>query len=505
MSKIIIIGSGIGGSGVGSLISKETNHQVTLYEQSKLIGGRCASYIKKDDQGRDWKFDVGCHIFSTGEKGPLSEILNRINKPIKWSLTKNPGPRIIMMGMDMSKGVSKKSKKTKKEDHTKKKAEKPEYSKYLESFSIEETRKYDFMPLTSFLDDYFGKGRKAMQKMMYSMQAGVMHGVGPIECSAGEYIRCAADNSRQFSMAYPYGGCGAIPEAYCSAIEEKGNKVISGIDGKVHKIVVEDGVVKGVEVGKDKEFQEADIVISNADIKASVLKLVGEKHFDSEYVKKIKDLTWGGMVCSIKLAVDKVLTDQKMLTYVGQIDMNQMRSSFMAGMMQPGAAKIDPSDLTVPEKTILFVVPLSNHDPSLAPPGCQNIHAVSPTSFDRMIHWDKKGDEKWARACINTMAEIMPDIEDHIIMQDFVSTSYLNAHFGKEGAAIGVAQSIDQIGEKRPSQISSIKGLYFSSYDVGKQAWGIGTEAAARSAIDLFNVLQKNKFSNDKILGTNPI
>ena len=503
MTKIIIIGSGIGGSGVGSLISKETNHQVTLYEQAKILGGRCASYTKKDNQGRDWLLDVGCHIFSTGEKGPLGEILNRINKPIKWSLTKNPGPRIVFMGMDMSKSVSPKKKKKQKDDPKKKADSKPNFMAYMEAMSLEETRKYDYVPLNKFLDDYFGKG-KAMKKMMFSMQAGVMHGVGPEECSAGEYIRCAADNSRQFSMAYPYGGCGAIPEAYCAAIQEKGNKVISGKDGRVHKIVVDDGVVKGVEVGKDKEFKEADIVISNADIKTTVLKLVGEKHFDSEYVKKIKDLSWGGMVCSIKLGVDKILTDQKMLTYVGQLQTDDIESTFLSGMMREKSV-LDPSKLQIPNKTILFVVPISNHDPSLAPPGCQNIHAVSPTSYGTMIHWDKEGDKKWEQTCINTLKEFLPDIEDHIVIQDFVSTSYLNAHFGKEGAAIGVSQPIDQIGEKRPSQISSIKGLYNCSYDVGKTAWGIGTEAAARTALDLFEVLQKNDFSNEKIFGTNPI
>ena len=222
MSKIIIVGSGIGGSGVGALISKETSHEVTLYEQAKMLGGRCASYKKKDAQGREWLLDVGCHIFSTGEKGPLGEILNRIGKPIKWSLTKNPGPRIIIMGMGMSKSVADKDKK-KEGEGKKKKHQKPSFSKYLEAMSIEETRKYDFIPLNQFLNDYFGKGKKATKKMMYSMQAGVMHGVGPAECSAGEFIRCSADNSRNFSMGYPYGGCGAIPEAYCAAIEESGN------------------------------------------------------------------------------------------------------------------------------------------------------------------------------------------------------------------------------------------------------------------------------------------
>lgn len=501
MTKIIIIGSGIGGSGVGALISKETNHDLALYEQATIIGGRCASYIKKDSQGRDWKFDVGCHIFSTGEKGPLGEILRRINKPLKWSLTQNPGPRIIVMGMDMSKRVTEMSRK-RGQDKGKGEADaKPNFFKALEAMSMKETHNYDYITLTKFLDAYFGPGKAMTQKLMYSMQAGVMHGVGADECSAGEYIRCAADNARSYSMGYPYGGTGAIPEAYCAAIKEKGNQVFLGKEGQVYKIVVDDGVVKGVEVGEDKEFQEAEIVIANVDIKTTIFKLVGEKHFNQDYLNYIKKLKWGGMVCSLKLGLDKVMTDQKMLTYVGRLD---LKTNFMAAALQPGL-DIDPMKLPIPEKTVVFVVPISNHDPALAPPGCQNIHVVAPTSYGRLVLWDKESDKKWEQTCINTLKEFLPDIEDHIVIRDFVSARILNVRFGKEGAAIGISQAIDQISAKRPSQISPIKGLYYSSFDVGRTAWGIGTEASARAALDLSDVLQRNNFSNDRIFGTNPI
>ena len=92
--KILIIGSGIGGSGIGALIAKETSHQVQLFEKNKLIGGRCASYEKKDSEGRKWIFDVGCHIFSTSDKGPLGDILNRCGKGNKVSYPKgNPTGR----------------------------------------------------------------------------------------------------------------------------------------------------------------------------------------------------------------------------------------------------------------------------------------------------------------------------------------------------------------------------------------------------------------------------
>ena len=46
MKNIIVIGSGIGGSGVGALIAANSKNKVTIFEQNAWLGGRCGSYIK---------------------------------------------------------------------------------------------------------------------------------------------------------------------------------------------------------------------------------------------------------------------------------------------------------------------------------------------------------------------------------------------------------------------------------------------------------------------------
>ena len=63
MKRISIIGSGIGGSGIGALIATSVISKINLFEQNNWIGGRCGSYIKKDKLGREWICDVGTHIF----------------------------------------------------------------------------------------------------------------------------------------------------------------------------------------------------------------------------------------------------------------------------------------------------------------------------------------------------------------------------------------------------------------------------------------------------------
>ncbi len=486
--KIIIIGSGIGGAGIGALISKEPPHQVYLFERDSILGGRCASYERIDEKGRPWKFDVGCHIFSTCDKGPLGEIVSRCGKTIKWSYTQNPGPRVNVMGMELSGLTKTKKKKSAAAE------EKQSFTEFVKNLPIEETWKYDEMPLINFLDDFYGPKKSVMNKLVYSMQAGVMFGTDPQTTSTGEFLRSIGDNARNMSMGYPIGGgTGIIPETYCNVIRENRGKIFLGKEGRVKRVVVEDNEVKGIEAGSNNEFYEADMVIANSDIKTTVFKLVGEKYFTKEYLNYITNLKWGGQVCSIKLGIDTILTDQKMLTYVPKMETN---NELQAIMTTPDKiAELDFGKLGVPEKTALLIVPLSNHDPGLAPEGCQNIHAVTPTAFGGMIKWTKADEKKWERTCINTFATLWPEIEDHIIIQDFISTSHLETRFGKEGAGTGIAQSIDQVGKKRPSMISPVKGLYYCSGDAG--GWGIGTELPARSALELFDIFKKNNFSNN--------
>ncbi len=487
--KILIIGSGIGGSGIGALIANETSHQVILFEKNKIIGGRCASYEKKDSEGRNWIFDVGCHIFSTSDKGPLGDILNRCGKgdKVKWSYTQNPGPRVNIMGMELIKrDKDKRDKARAKKSSIEKKKE--TFTDYITNFPMDKTNDYDEKSLMELFGEYFGPRRGLMEKLMYSMQAAVMFGTSPQTTSAGEFLRCVSFNNRKVSMGYPLGGAGIIPETYCDIIKENRGSVLFGRDGNIKKIIVENNRVKGLEAGPDNQYYEADIVIANSDIKTTVLHLIGEKYFPKEYVEYIKNLKWGSQVCSLKIGLDKIITDHKMLTYVPKIELEEMKGKSLHQM--------DVTDLIlkkreVPKITGQFIVPISNHDPSLAPKGCQNIHAVTPTALGEIIKWSAKEEKQWEETCLRSLSSLWPDLEEHLVIKDFIATSQLEARFGKEGAGTGTAQSIDQVGQNRPSMVSPIKGLYYCSGDAG--GWGIGTELPARSALELFELLKNSK------------
>lgn len=484
MKKIIIIGSGIGGSGIGALLAKNTKSEIILFEKNKIIGGRCGSYIKKDELGREWNCDVGTHIFGNSDKGFLGDILRECDASdkVKWAYVRNPGPRINIMGNELSFSLKKKGASEKKTKRKKRPSKKKSFRDIITEMSYEETYKYDDVPLYKWLND------NRQDAFMYGLQAGLMFGTPPNTTSAGEFLRCSKKNAENRAFGYCYGGTGAIPKAYCSIIEENGGKVYS--ETGVNKIVIENNDVKGVEVGKDNKFYPADIVISNADIKTTTNELVGSKYLDKEYVDCVNALTWGGQVCSLKLGIDIEITHHKWLNYVPKMDPKMMKAVSGAGLDD-----IDPVD--VPEKSVLMIVPISNLDPALAPEGCQNLHCVTPTfgGTDLPMEDRVKIAKKWEQCCLNTLLDLWPEIEGHIMYQDFVSDVYLEKMFGKEGAGTGIGQEIGQVGKNRPKQKMSINNLYLSSADAG--GWGVGTELAAKSALELYE-----KFVEEKIVET---
>ncbi|MEN6508420.1 MAG: FAD-dependent oxidoreductase [Smithella sp.] len=480
MKNVLVIGSGIGGSGIGALIAANSKNRVIIVEQNPWLGGRCGSYTKEDAMGREWVCDVGTHIFGNCDKGSLGEILTKIGKEnaVEWAYCKNPGPRINFMGQVMSFGLKETGGDSEQQTGNRE-SRKKTFKGILQEMSYEDTYKYDEMPLIDFLE------QNNLNAFMYTLQAGLMYGTGPQTTSAGEFLRCSKKNAENMSMGYVKGGCQSIPLAYCQAIEEHGGEVITGT--RVSKIVIEDGVVQGVMAGPDNEFLPADIVISNSDIKTTVMNLAGEEFFPQDYVQRVKNLSWGGRVCSLKLGIDIHVTDEKWLNYVPVMDVEDLKSIDFSN-----AEKIELTAADVPSKCVIMIVPISNLDPDLAPPGCQNLHCVTPTlGIPRNIKERAKINEKWKRCCMNTLLDLWPQLEGHILWTDFVSDMFLETRLGKEGAGTGIGQVIGQVGKSRPSVATPVKNLYLVGGDAG--GWGVGTELAANSALELFDYLQSEK------------
>ncbi|MFX1298468.1 MAG: phytoene desaturase family protein [Promethearchaeota archaeon] len=459
--SIIIVGGGVGGTAVGALLAHKGN-KVQLFDKNSIIGGRCTTYEKNG-----FKIDVGVHLFGEGAKGPLQKVTELIEMPntIQWVLSREPRPLLCYKG-----------KKSVYSRMTMAQLLPPGESENVMKFFAEcmSIRKKTinelyYTDLETYLNQY---STDPIFKAFIGMICAQYFCVPPNVASTGEFIRSFRGVVSKRASAYPIGGCIAIPEAYVQGIRKYGGTV--QLNAEVKRIIIEGDKATGVEL-QNGTSHFADIIISNADIKNTVENLVGKKFFPKEYIARVKNLTYAQHCLAIKVALDKKVTDQKLIMNV-HIDYSDMESY---------AEKIYKGE--IPDEIGGMITVPSNYDPNLAPKGKQLIFSGTAISSDwRNYNW-----KKWGKRCLESLLKVIPEAEDHVMWYNIDTPELVEKYAGEDGNIIGIGQTVDQVGERRPSQISPLENLYIVGCEAG--GWGIGAELAANSAIELANILTKDR------------
>ena len=323
--------------------------------------------------------------------------------------------------------------------------------------------------------------RYDLPKSVYAYLVGSIHDacfVAPVDAvAASEAITTLQMIFLRSGGLFAKGGIGRVAETYARAVEDNGGKVI--MRARVEKITVESGRVTGVIT--DKGRFEAPIVISNAGIQPTVLKLVGEEHFDRSYVNYVKELvpSWG--LPGIRYFLDKeviptafgtIFSDDSYWTLERFLEANE-------GNM--------PDDIAV-----LYEVP-SNYDENAAPEGKQIVLAAvwgpaegQATAKDMKPWWDK---------CDEIMFKVFPELPEHIEHKECYSirdVSMLTRDRvlpNQGGECIGLGQVVGQGGLRKPSIKAPIQGLFYVGCDAGGD--GVGTQQATRSGIKVAGAVKK--------------
>lgn len=98
----------------------------------------------------------------------------------------------------------------------------------------------------------------------------------------------------------PVGGMGAITQALAGTARAAGAEIRTGTE--VREIVVDAGRVTGVTCG-DGETISADMVVSNADPNTTFLKLVGARHLEAGFVRRVFNIRMKGASAKLHLAL----------------------------------------------------------------------------------------------------------------------------------------------------------------------------------------------------------
>lgn len=265
---------------------------------------------------------------------------------------------------------------------------------------------------------------------------------------------------------HPKGGSGMLTQAMIKLIEAHGGEVRA--ESPVKKIEIADGKVRGAVTVHD-EFYPADIVVSNAHVQTTMLKMVGREHLDDSLFKKVEDIQVGngfGMV--IRCAVEEL---PKYTAAPNDPDIHNGMQLLAPSVPYMNRAIGDYMKGNPPDEPAVLAMTFSKIDPEVAKDGNHTLFAWAqwhPYDLASDKNWDDIR-EKEAEKIYGVVEKYAPNMKGKLI--DWYIQSPLDIerkHGLLRGNVMHVEMNFDQMFMFRPTPELSryetpIKNLYLSS------------------------------------------
>jgi prolycopene isomerase len=465
----IVVGSGVGGSVTAGTLAAR-GFRVLVLEKNPVLGGILAS-TRRDG----FKLDVGSHLISRGERGPLGCALHSLGLS---------HPRFITHPMPVrSRGMFELSA--------------PEHRRQLPAYALEAARllrlparemasmarmMLSVFTLTEFelrrwdrrtLDEFIRRHTEHPGAyFLFSFLASIFFVLPPWKVSAGEAIRCLRWVIASYRLSYVEGGMDSIPHALLGFVGPAGGDLVTG-----RRVVAIrrncDGLVVATDDGA--EYRAPAVACNMAP--ADLVSLLDGIEVPPEYAERVAAIEGSGSAHQVKLALKRPLIDEGCL--IGGVSLEgKTLDDLSLELMRETVGAIEAGRVSDP-LAIYAPVP-TNYDPSLAPEGCQLVVAsiygpVRPDPADPP--------EKWRERILQAFASIVPHLYDELLFVEFEPVPALGAWMGKSNnAAIVNGQLPGQVGRDRLPVTTPVDGLYLCGDGAGGR--GIGTELAAASALE---------------------
>jgi phytoene dehydrogenase-like protein len=228
------------------------------------------------------------------------------------------------------------------------------------------------------------------------------------------------------------GGMGGIAQALAERAKSRGVVIRTG--APVAEVLVRGGRAVGVVLESGEEIA-ADVVVSNADPKRSLLKLVDEKHLDRQFRTEVEKIDMRGSMARIHLLIDELpayvgFGPGEGLQHHGHTVLGGSVETFERGWEAQRRGEFL-------EDCVIEAVIQSTHDRSLAPEGQHTL-----TLGVQQLPYELKGTtwsavkESWADRVVAEYCRYAPNIKDHIVGRVVITPEDLEREYLLTGGNI---------------------------------------------------------------------
>jgi prolycopene isomerase len=245
---------------------------------------------------------------------------------------------------------------------------------------------------------------------------------------------------------------------YCKGgFQKLANTLVKGLqkyDGeiryksKVDKIIIDNGEVAGVVV--NGELVRSALVISNADLRQTIIHMVGEEYFPTRFLQRFKKMQHSLSIFAVYIATNLDLTKMDLsheLFYYQSYDHDDNFAKTLRGEI---------SWLSITAPTLA--------DPDLAPKGSHIVMLTTLLPYHTDESWSQEK-PKVMKKLVKMASKTIPDLENNILLIEGGSPKTMHRYTQNyQGAAYGWDVTPNQIGPSRIQNQSPIKGLYFSGH-----------------------------------------
>jgi phytoene dehydrogenase-like protein len=260
-------------------------------------------------------------------------------------------------------------------------------------------------------------------------------------------IRGAGDSHPAGSACFAVGGMGAVTQAMAAAARKAGAQIRTGAD--VTEVRIKNGIANGVVLSNGEEIG-SQAVISNADPKRTLLKLVDPTHLAPDFVMKLQHYRMPGTVAKVNLALSGLPT----FTALNNGNGNALRGRIHIGpeidYLERAFDESKYGNFS-PHPYLEIAIP-SLTDPSLAPDGkhVMSIYVQYAPFKLKGTDW-KNQRNSFGDTVVKTLSEYAPGLPNLVLDRQIITPQDLEDTYGLTGGHIFHGElALDQFFTMRP-------------------------------------------------------